>query len=268
MRPSTIPKQLARSTTLHGTEFCSYYVEMAKPRLASPETRVAKQHVLAHTLDNLLRILHPMIPFITEAIWQELARFGTRRSIDEVEPAGKWIMQAPWPAAVESDRNADIEQQFAKFAAVLGALREIRSRQNIPPKAELSFLVECDADSVKLLQPMEPFFKALAGATAIGWGSKVTKPDMAAQLSADAMEVIVDLGKFIDVDAEIARNTKLVESLDKQITGKQGKLNNATFVERAPKDVVDKERQSLAELEQQRETALAALQRLKSLPKP
>ncbi len=85
-----------------------------------------------------------MIPFITEAIWQQLARFGARRSLDETAQASEWIIRAPWPAARLADRDSAIEGQFAKFAAVLGALREIRSRQNLPPKAELSFQLQCD----------------------------------------------------------------------------------------------------------------------------
>lgn len=246
-------------------EFCSYYVEMAKPRLANPATRGATQQVLAHVLDHLLRLLHPMIPFITEAIWQELARYAKRRSWDEHADACRFIIKAPWPAARANDRNSEIEQQFAKFVAVLGALREIRSRQNLPPKAELSFQVQCDAQTTQLLRPMEEFFKALAGATVSTWQPDAPKPDMAAQLSADGMEVIVDLGKFIDVDAEIQRNEKLRENLDKQIAGKQSKLGNASFVERAPADVVEKERASLTELEQQRESVLAALTKLKQL---
>jgi valyl-tRNA synthetase len=86
---------------------------------------------------------------------------------------------------------------------------------------------------------------------------------MAAQLTVDGMNVIVDLGQFIDVPAEIGRNEKLLENLVKQIAGKQAKLGNASFVERAPADVVDKERASLAELQQQHETVTAALSKLR-----
>ncbi len=246
-------------------EFCSYYVEMAKPRLANAQTRGSTQLVLMHVLDHLLRLLHPMIPFITEAIWQELARFAKRRSMDESADAGKWIISANWPAAKLEDQNAQIEQQFAKFVAVLGALREIRSRQNLPPKAELSFQLQCSAETIELLKPMEGFFKALAGAKVATWDTQAVKPDMAAQLSADGMEVIVDLGQFIDVGAEKARNEKLRDSLVKQIEGKKSKLSNASFVERAPADVVEKERASLAELEQQLKNAIEALEKLSKL---
>ncbi len=246
-------------------EFCSYYVEMAKPRLSNPQTRGATQLVLMHVLDHLLRLLHPMIPFITEAIWQELARFAKRRSLDEASDAGKWIIRTNWPVARLDDRDAQIEQQFAKFVAVLGALREIRSRQNLPPKAELSFQLQTTPEIIELLKPMEGFFKALAGANIATWDVQAAKPDMAAQLNADGMEVIVDLGQFIDVGAEKIRLEKLRDGQVKQIEGKRSKLGNASFVERAPAEVVEKERASLVELEQQLSSTLASLEKLSQL---
>jgi valyl-tRNA synthetase len=87
---------------------------------------------------------------------------------------------------------------------------------------------------------------------------------MSAQVSVDGMEVSVDLGKFIDIPAEIARNEKLQANLVKQIAGKESKLSNATFVDRAPADVVAKERESLEELRQQLASARQALERLKA----
>ncbi len=248
-------------------EFCSYYVEMAKPRLADPLQRSATQQVLAHTLDQLLRLLQPTIPFITEAIWQELARFGKIRNLDGQAESQKWLMKSNWPTANASHQNAQIEHQFSRFVAVLGALREIRSRQNIPPKEEVSFTVACDAQTVALLEPMQPFFKALAGANCLGLGSGFALPDMPAQLSADGMEVTLDLGQFIDVAAEIQRNEKLLENIVKQIAGKQSKLSNENFVGRAPADVVEKERESLTALQQQQESIDMALRKLKSAPR-
>lgn len=245
-------------------EFCSYYVEMAKPRLASESDRAVTQQVLAHVLDQLLRLLQPIIPFITEAIWQELAQFGHQRTLDGKTEEQPWLMRASWPVADASLQNAEIEKQFAQFAAVLGALREIRSRQNLPPKEEISFTVACDADTAKLLAPMGQFFQALAHARIAGLGSGFATPDIPASINVDGMDVTVDLGKFIDVPAEIARNEKLLENLDKQITGKRSKLSNESFVSRAPAEVVEKERQSLAELEQQQQAVAQTLQKLRA----
>ena len=111
---------------------------------------------------------------------------------------------------------------------------------------------------------MAPFFKALAGATCTGLGEKLTPPAMSAQVSVDGMAVSVDLGKFIDVPAEIARNEKIQANIVKQIAGKESKLANATFVDRAPADVVAKERESLEELRQQLANVTQALERLRA----
>lgn len=246
-------------------EFCSYYVEMAKPRLQDEKQRAGTQQVLAHTLDQLLRLLHPMIPFITEAIWQELAKFGDIRTLSGKAEDQKWLMQSSWPEVDTSAQNAEIEHQFASFVSVLGVLREIRSRQNIPPKEEVRFTVDCDSQTVALLKPMEPYFKALAKANCEGLGTSFGELEVPpAEMSVDGMKVTVDLGDFIDVEAEISRNEKLLENLVKQISGKHAKLSNENFVKRAPADVVDKERASLADLEQQQETVSSALKRLKA----
>lgn len=245
-------------------EFCSYYVEMAKPRLQDPHSRAATQQVLAHTLDNLLRLLHPMIPFITEAIWQQLNEFGRVRTIDSIPEDGKWLMLASWPQADKSMQDEKIEDQFSKFVSVLGVLREIRSRQNIPPKANLNFTVTCDSQTAELLNPMGEYFSVLAGATCAGLGANFADPEMTATMSTDGMEVTVDLGDFIDVDAEIARNEKLLANLIKQIAGKESKLSNDNFVKRAPAEVVEKEKQSLNELQQQQETVSSALEKLRN----
>ncbi|MCA9193240.1 MAG: class I tRNA ligase family protein, partial [Planctomycetales bacterium] len=243
-------------------EFCSYYVEMAKPRLQAATTRAQTQQVLIHVLDQLLRLLHPVIPFITEAIWQQLAQFGATRTIGGRAEDQMWLMRSEWPTPNLSHQDPTMEAQFARFASVLGALREIRSRQNIPPKAELPFTVTCDSATATLLEPMAPFFKSLAGALPTGLGSGFATPDMAATASVEGMEVTVDLGQFIDVEAELVRNQKLFENLSKQIAGKQAKLGNESFVSRAPVEVVDKERASLADLQQQLSTVSTALEKL------
>ena len=111
---------------------------------------------------------------------------------------------------------------------------------------------------------MEPFFEALAGAKCVGLGAGFSLPDMPAQLLVDGMEVTLDLGKFIDVAAEIERNEKLLDNLVKQIAGKQGKLSNESFVARAPAEVVDKERAALVDLQQQSVAVEATLEKLRS----
>ncbi len=244
-------------------DFCSYYVEMAKPRLLDEATRPIVQRVLAHTLDTLLRLLHPIMPFVTEGIWQHLAQISTHRDITSDEPATRWILNAPWPEVHRSDLDPAIESQFAQFVALLGAIREIRSRQNIAPRESVEFCVRSDAGIQAMLAPMRPMLQSMAGATVKEWSSEPTLPSVQAHVSLDKMDVYVDLSKFIDVGAEISRNEKLLQNIVKQIQDKEGKLSNESFVARAPVAVVEKERASLVELANQRELTEVALRNLR-----
>lgn len=246
--------------------FCSYYVEMAKPRLQDPASRPLVQRVLAHCLDQMLRLLHPMMPFVTEAIWQQLARFVPHRDLVDETPTSPWLITAHWPRAQTQWIRTDVEAQFAHFAALIGAIREIRSRQNIAPKQRVQFMVRCDDTMEQLLKPMAPFFESMAGAEATAWGPSITAPEVHAHVAIDQMEVYVDLSQFIDVAAEITRNEKLLVNLIKQIQGKEGRLSNEAFVGKAPPEVIDKERQALNELIAQRSATEQALDRLRQMP--
>jgi valyl-tRNA synthetase len=240
---------------------------MVKARLSDPAARPAAQRVLAHALDVLLRLLHPMIPFITEDVWQRLGSLAPQRGVAKPQAASESIMVAAWPKAELQWQDAQIEARFARFQDVLRGLREIRSRQNIPPKTKIDFYVRCDAATAELLAPMEIYFDSMAGAAARGWGAKVQPPAASASYTLPGIEIFVDLAGLIDVEAEIAKNTKEAEKLTGLIATKQKKLANEGFVSRAPADVVEKERASLTELEQRLAAIEAFLAELKKGPR-
>jgi len=246
-------------------DFCSYYVEMAKPRMQNPESRPLVQRVLAHCLDQMLRLLHPMMPFVTEAIWQELSKFTTKRDLYSGKPASKWLIQENWPIANESLIRNDVESQFKHFMALIGAIREIRSRQNIAPKQRVQFSVRCDDSYRRLLQPMGTFLESMAGAAGTSWGPNIEIPEVHAHVPIEGMDVYVDLSQFLDVQAEISRNEKQLENLQKQITGKESRLSNQAFVGKAPADIIDKERQALADLILQRDLVEQALVKFRNM---
>lgn len=173
-------------------------------------------------------------------------------------------MQSSWPSAVKEHQNPEIESQFARFVSVLGGLNKIRSLNNIPPKERISFTVGCTEEAAAQLEPMLPYLKSLAKADCAGMGSDLSLPEMPAEINVDSMQVTVDLGQFIDVEAEIKRNEKLLENVNKQIGGKKGKLSNENFVARAPAEVVEKEKAALADLEQQLDAVTATLEKLRA----
>ncbi len=250
-------------------EFCSFYVEIAKPRLDDDTQRAIPQRVLAHSLDTLLRLLHPIMPFVTESIWGHLGDVAPVRGLASPQMAGKFVMTADWPVSDASHYDATIERQFAEFQEVVGAIRRIRASQNIAPREILPVAIHCNDSSMQLLEPMRSYLEALAGAEIIMIGPNAVPFATDAPLAIPSIEITVhvDLEKFIDFEAEQARLEKLEGQIVKQITGKEQKLNNESFVSRAPADVVAKERESLSELKQQLRTVQADLQKLKAATK-
>jgi valyl-tRNA synthetase len=244
-------------------EFCSFYVEMVKRRLQDPEEADVARRVLAHALDTLLRLLHPMIPFLTEEVWQLLAQLAPQRGLTAPQAAAESVMIAPWPKADTARRDPHIEQQFAKFQSVLGGVREIRSRQNVPPRTTIQFSVRCDESTSELLEPMAGYFESMAGASANEWGPDVTAPPTGASVSLPEGEVHVDLSGLIDVEAEIARNEKELQKTEERIFAKEKKLANENFVSRAPAAVVQKERDGLDQLRSKLDTVRSALVELR-----
>ena len=240
-------------------EFCSFYVEMVKNRLQDEASRPVAQRVLAHALDVLIRLLHPMIPFLTEEIWQRLGEAAPSRGIDAPRQAAESVLAAEWPAARAADEDASIEERFAVFQQVLKGLRDIRSRQNVPPRGKIEFSVRCSQPTAALLHPMVPYFASMAGARATAWGPETESPAMSANFTLPGIEVFVDLAELIDKDAELARKQKELEKLEAAIASKKKKLANENFVSRAPADVVERERKSLAQFEQDHASTASAI---------
>jgi len=245
-------------------EFCSFFLEMLKYRLNNEQLRPVAQRVLCYTLDTLLRLLHPFIPFLAEEVWQRLGEVAPKRGLSQVQDAAESVMVATWPQADTARQDAQIEAQFQAFQDVLRGVRDIRGRQNIPPRQTIEFVVRCDAATAQLLQPMTPYFETMAGAKAQGWGPDVAVPSPSGSFTLGALEVFVDLAGLIDVDAEIAKNEKEREKLLGLITGKEKKLANESFVSRAPAHVVQGERDALAELRTRLEAVDAFLAELKA----
>ncbi len=243
-------------------DFCSFYVEMVKARFAVPEQRAVAQQVMAHTLDSLLRLLHPMIPFLTEEVWQLLGSVASKRGLASPETTAESVCIAPWPESRAADIDLEIESQFATFQAVLGAVRETRMGQNIPPKESLKFSVHCDAKTAELLKPMQPYFESMARATPTAIGPDATAPEQCISKPLTGMEVHVDISDFFDAEAEKNRLAAEKQNLAKFTKSIAGKLSNENFTSRAPAEVVQAEREKLAEAEEQLAAIEAALAKL------
>ena len=241
-------------------EFCSFYVEITKSRLFAPETRSLAQNVLLGVLDELVRLLHPMVPFVTEEIWQKLADFAPVRGFEPTQ-ATKSVSVASWPNVDESLINSEIEEQFAYFQEALRCVRDARARQNVPPKTIVNFSIKCDEEIAKLISPMKDYFESMTGAKLVEIGESVTPPALSSNAVTAKMEIYVDVADLIDVESEIKKVEKDLAKLEGFIKSKESKLSGS-FVTKAPAHVVEKEKASLEELRVQRDASSKMLERL------
>jgi valyl-tRNA synthetase len=237
-------------------EYCDWYLELSKPILwdddASPALKTGTRRTLIRVLEASLRLAHPLMPFITEEIWQRVAPLAGRE--------GPTIMLQSYPLAddkkIDTAASADIEW----LQGVIVGIRNIRGELNIPPGKELNVLLRNgDNKDKNRLQANEQYLKKLAKLSDIRFlSSEETAPVASAALVGD-LEILVPMAGLIDKDAELGRLAKEIDKLEKDLARIQGKLNNSGFVDKAPAAVVDKEReklenqrQALEKLQQQR----------------
>jgi valyl-tRNA synthetase len=218
-------------------EFCDWYLEIAKRTLYQtddPVARAVTQRTLIESLEVTLRLLHPFMPFLSEEIWQRLPH------------QGESIMVAPFPRAAGSRRNARAERQMQPVIDIVSAIRTIRSESRIAPSAELRVTVKPGASGAESLAEAAPLIGSLARAV-IAVDPAAERPPQSAHAVAGDTEVFVHLDGVVDLSAERGRLLKEIERADKEIAFIAGKLARPEFVERAPAEVVGRERVRLTE---------------------
>jgi len=226
-------------------EYCSWYLELSKVALNDPDSPPARlrgtRRTLLRVLEALLRLAHPIIPFITEALWREVAPLTGRR--------GATIMQEPWPRADDARIDREAIEETGWVMALVSAVRNIRGEMNIRPDARLPVLLEGgDAVARARLERHLPLLRALARVDTAEWLEPGAHAPEAATALAAGLKVLVPLGSFIDAGAECARLDKEIARLESEHERTAAKLANDNFVARAPAAVVDKERNRLADL--------------------
>jgi valyl-tRNA synthetase len=243
-------------------EYCSWYLELSKVVLnnanASAESLRGTRRTLIRVLETLLRLLHPLIPFITEEIWQRVAPLAGRR--------GETIMLQPYPVANKEKIDTAAIAETEWLQAVITGIRNIRGEMNIAPGKPLPILLQnYSRQDEAWLEENANSLKTLARTESITLlSNEETPPDAATSLVGD-MKVLVPFGAFIDKAAEINRLHKEIEKLDKDLARSTGKLSNPSFVDKAPAAVVEKERARVADMEQARSSLGQQLKKIEAL---
>jgi len=229
-------------------ELCDWYIELAKEALygADAAAKRATQAVLVHTLETAYRLLHPLMPFVTEELWQTL-----KTQVKTSGPAS--ILLTRYPEAGPVDEAA--ERRFGPVIGVVEALRNVRGEMNIPFKTPLAG-VEVGALSPEALATLrieQARVERLANAPGLASGTGPTRKVAQSAVSVGSgYEVRVPLAGVVDMAAETARIDKELARVDADLGLMEKKLQNPSFVERAPAEVVEKDRARVAELRQKR----------------
>jgi valyl-tRNA synthetase len=245
------------------SEFCDWYVEMSKNRLKDSLRRPIAQSVLVAILDAIVRLIQPVMPFLAESIWQAMNEAAPERGLPKPAKAAASVCIAPWPSGMEEWREPATETSIGRMQSLISGIREVRNQYMVDPKTEVPVSVRCAAGIALELDPLYPFIRQLAGVGSITCGPDVKKPPQAAGIVRPDFEAYVSLAGLIDVAKEIDRSEKLLAEKRKHLAGTQAKLANAGFVERAPVEVVQQNRDLVVELEQQIRAIEANLTELK-----
>ena len=229
--------------------FCDWYIELCKTRLTGEdkEASLRAQKVLGHVLSGTMQLLHPFMPFITEEIWQALPHEGPS------------IMVSSWPKADDSLIFPAEEAEMEEIMAAIRAIRNRRSEMNVPPSKKAALIIVTQKPD--LFADAEPFMKRLA------WASQVTvqseAPADAGKMVAcvtQACQVLMPMADLVDLDKERERLEKELENAENMVKRTQAKLQNESFVSRAPQNVVDAEKEKLQKYGELAEKLRASIQ--------
>ena len=237
-------------------EFCDWYIEFSKSRLSSDDAadRLACQRNLVFVLDQALRLLHPIMPFVTEEIYQELP----------CEKDAPYLIVAAWPDAEElaSYLDADAERAIQMVTEVVSGIRSTRARYGISPKQALAAVVKASGADAALLEEQRGLLASMANLDELEIGEAVEKPAESAVVLGAGVEAYVKLSGLVDFDAERARLQKEQKTLAADVAKLEKKLSNPGFLAKAKPEIVEKDtakRDELAEKLALVEAQLASL---------
>ena len=230
-------------------DFCDWYLEIAKMSLyrpRDPAERHRVQHTLVTVLEATLRLLHPFMPFITEELWQRLPHDGES------------IMVAAYPKASRTGTDAEAERQMGVLIQAITAIRNIRGEMRISPGQTLRVTVKAADADAPLLREHAMLIETLARAR-LTLDPRATRPRASALAVVGGSELYVELEGLVDLAAERQRLEKEIKRIEDTIAFTRGKLTRPDFTERAPAEIVDKEREKLAEQEARHAKLVASL---------
>ncbi len=239
-------------------EFCDWYIELVKDDLYGEDAEAKRRarSILFTVLERLLRLLHPVMPFITEEIWQSLP--GERSYAS--------IMRAAWPDAQGLPRRRDGAARMEKIMEVVRAIRNIRGEMDVAPGKQIPAVLDCKGgDALAVMRQGETYIRALARVGELAYGVGIERPEKAATQVAGDVEILVPLAGLIDLEEEEKRLQKEIAKVDKDVTMFEKKLSNEAFVAKAPPEVLEKDRGKLADAREKMEILQKSLEKIRGM---
>lgn len=243
-------------------EYCDWYVELTKPVLNDVDVSSARKaevrRVLLSVLESALRLAHPLMPYLTEEIWQTLAPMLGRE--------GKTIMTAAYPISDASKINEQAEADMSWLQGLIGAVRNIRGEMGLGNARLLPVLLKNISTTEQTrIERIEPLFKALAKVESIEFLADQEEPPLSSSSVVGHASVFVPMKGLIDPKAELGRLQKDLDKIQKQYDQIANKLSNEGFVKKAPPAVVEGEKAKLAEFTQQLEKVRHNMEQIANL---
>ena len=243
-------------------DFADWYLELSKARLRGAEGEEARQvtrAVLIHVFDQILRLLHPLVPFVTEYLWDRIPWPGGRTRPE-------CLPLAPFPDGRERRRDLAAESVIERFRELVGAVRSLRKAYGVSEGASISLVLGgLAAEGRAEVRAQASWLRLLARVSEVEFGEGEGRGLGASTVLRDGTEVFLPLEGLVDLDRETGRLRREIERLTGQVEGADRKLGNRNFVERAPDAVVDRERQKLAAFRAQRAKLVEKLAVLEKL---
>jgi valyl-tRNA synthetase len=233
-------------------EFCDWYIEMSKLSLNGTlggEPKKSRQF-LVELLEQILLLLHPLMPFVTEEIWQVL---GEQR---------KSIMLQPYPRAEGAWVDEGVASQMEFLMGAIRAIRNLRTEMNCPPGKEVKVVFHGPPEDLSFLRAQEPYLRSLARVGATDYVTSGGRPKGAATAIVGSTELYLPLEEMINLNEERGRLTKEIDKAKDELSRVQKKLSNSDFVNKAKEEVVQKEREKAGQYEEKIRTLNLSLERL------
>ncbi len=235
--------------------YCDWYVEIAKIQLQDNALKANTQRVLRYVLDMSLRMLHPIMPHITERVWQLIPK----------ETDAKALIVAEFPTFKEKFEFPKEAQEMELVFETITSLRNVRQSFNISPSIKCDIEIRAEKDEKPIFEEIEAYIKRLARVENISYANMdAPVPPKSATAVVSASKIILPLADLIDLDAEIARQQKKLDKLTSEKKSMLGRVNNPKFVANAPQDLIEQTKARIAEIEIQEKTIIDLINSLKA----